>query len=68
MIEVRLEEDSVSDRVADLQRFPLFLDLIEGCVCREDVNVIMWIGYPIHRPGLAVDKFRILIIAKVIAL
>jgi hypothetical protein len=29
MIKVRLEEDSVSYRVADLQRFPLFLDLIE---------------------------------------
>ena len=59
MIEVRLEEDSVSYRVADLQRFPLFLDLIEGCVHREDVNVIMRVGYAVDRPGLAMNKLRI---------
>lgn len=59
MIEVRLIESAIADRVSDFQGFPFFLDLIEGRVHCEDVNVIMRVGYPVDRPGLAVDKLRI---------
>src|ERR1700736_61557 len=59
MVKVRLEEDSTRDRIPDLQCLPLLLDLIEGCVHREDMDVIVWVGYPIYGPGLAVDKLRV---------
>jgi hypothetical protein len=59
MVKVRLEEDSICYRIPDLQCLPLLLDLIEGCVHREDMDVIVWVGYPINGPGLAVDKLRV---------
>jgi hypothetical protein len=59
MVKVRLEEDSICDRIPDLQCLPLLLDLIEGCVHREDMDVTVWAGYPINGPGLAVDKLRV---------
>jgi|SRR5580704_16496074 len=59
MVKVRLEEDSICDRIPDLQCLPLLLDLIEGCVHGEDMDVIVWVGYPINGPGLAVDELRV---------
>src|ERR1700730_1672891 len=59
MVKVRLEEDSICYRIPDLQCLPLLLDLIEVGVHREDMDVIVWVGYPINGPGLAVNKLRV---------
>jgi hypothetical protein len=55
----RCSQNPASHRIAYFQGFPFPLDLIEGRIHREHVNVIMWVGYPIHWPCLAVNKLRV---------
>src|SRR4029077_11798841 len=50
MVEVGLVESAIAHRVSHFQGFPFFLNLIEGRIHREHVNVIMRVRYSIDWP------------------
>ena len=55
-MEVGLVESAIAHRVSHFQGLPFFLDLVEGRIHREHMNMIMRVGDPIDGPGLAVNK------------